>query len=494
MLVESSIISRTAKGLVVRLLSAAVLLWSAYIVEGRTQSAQPPGKANKTAAEIKHKFEDALAAYRNQQYAKAESELTPLLASTPESFEVNELAGLVFVAESEYAKADRYLARAVQLRPHVAEARTAFATNLLRLQKTGEAEKQFREAERLDPRNYDPNHNLGEFYIQAGDISSAIPFLKRAQEIEPTAYNNGYDLALAYERTGKLGEARLQLQQLITSRDSAEIHSLLGEVEEKSGNYVASAGQYEQAARMEPNEENILNWGSEFLLHQTFEPAVQIFQSGLTRFPKSARLLDGLGIALYGLDHLDDAARSFFRASDLNPSDPLPVTFAGTAYDNLSPPIAAEARSRFQSFLKADANNAAVRYYYAMCLWKINEKEPQPELPGQIESLLKRSLEIDPEYADAHTLLGTLYFREQRYPEAIAEYDRALETNPNDASVLYHLAQSLRRTGDKARADQELATFERLRQQQQDRANERRSEIKLFLYTMRNANSGGGPK
>ena len=494
MRVESSINTRGGKGLVVRLLSAAALLWGAFKVEGRAQSALPPQEAKKTAEEIRHKFEDALAAYRNLQYAKAESELTSLLGSSPESFEVNELAGLVFVAESEYAKADRCLAKAVRLRPDIAEARTAFATNLLRLQKNREAEKQFKEAERLEPRSYDPNHNLGEFYIQAGDIASAIPFLKRAQEIAPTAYNNGYDLALAYERIGKLDEARLQLQRLITSHDSAELHSLLGEVEEKSGNYVASAGQYEHAARIEPNEENILNWGSEFLLHQTFEPAVQIFQSGLTRFPQAARLLDGLGIALYGLDRFDEAARTFFRASDLDPSDSLPVTFVGTAYDNFSPPIAAEARSRLQSFLKADANNAAVRYYYAMCLWKINEKEPRPELAEQIESLLKRSLEIDPDYADAHTLLGTLYFREQRYPEAIAEYEQALKTNPKDASVRYHLAQSLRRTGDKARADQELITFERLRQQQQDRTNEQRSEIKLFVYTMRNTNSGGSPK
>ena len=494
MRVEFSIITRGGKGFVAHLLSAAVLLWGASKVEGRAQSGQPPREANKPAEEIRHKFEDALAAYRNQQYARAEGELRSLLASSPESFEVNELAGLVFVGENEYTNADPYLAKAVRLRPDVAEARTAFATNLLRLQKTREAEQQFREAERLEPRGYDPNHNLGEFYIQAGDLASAIPFLRRAQEIEPTAYNNGYDLALAYERTGKLGAARLQLQQLVASHDSAELHSLLGEVEEKSGNYVASAGQYERAARMEPNEENVLNWGSEFLMHQTFEPAVQIFQSGLTRFPQSARLLDGLGIALYGLDRFDDAARTFFSASDLDPSDSLPVTFVGTAYDKFSPPIAAEARSRLQSFLKADANNAAVRYYYAMCLWKINEKEPQPELAGQIESLLKRSLEIDPDYADAHTLLGTLYFREQRYPEAIAEYEQALKTNPNDASVHYHLAQSLRRTGDKARTDQELITFERLRQQQQDRANEQRSEIKLFVYSMRNAKNGGSPK
>jgi len=485
---------KTITGCLALFLLSAVFLLAPPRAKAHAQSAQPIPQSNKTAEDAKRQFDAALAAYREQQYAKAEHYLTSLLVSAPDSFEANELAGLVFVAEGQYRKADRYLASAVRLRPDVAEARTALATNLFRLQRNSEGEKQFRSVVESEPRSYDANHNLGEFYIQTGKLANAIPFLERAQGVNPSAYSNGYDLALAYERSGKPDEARIMLQQLIASQDSAELHSLLGEVEERSGNYVASAGQYEQAARMEPNEENILNWGSEFLLHQTFEPAVQIFKAGLARFPQSARLLDGLGIALYGLDRFDEAARTFFRASDLNPSDALAVTFAGTVYDNLSPPIAAEARSRFQSFLKADANNAATRYYYAMCLWKTNEKEPQPELPGQIESLLKRSLEIDPDYADAHTLLGTLYFREQRYPEAIAEYQQALKTNPNDASVRYHLAQSLRRTGDKARADQELITFERLRQQQQDRANEQRSQIKLFVYTMRNASSGGNPK
>ena len=484
---------KTITGCLTLFLLSAVFLLAPPRAEAHAQSRQPTPRSNKTTEHAKRQFDAALAAYREQQYAKAEHYLTSLLVSSPDSFEANELAGLIFVAEGQYGKADRYLARAVRLRPGVAEARTALATNLLRLQKNSEAEKQFRSVVELEPHSYDANHNLGEFYIQTGNLVSGISFLKRAQEVNPSAYSNGYDLALAYERSGKPDEARLLLQQLIASHDSAELHSLLGEVEERSGNYVASAGQYEQAARMEPNEENILNWGTEFLLHQTFEPAVQIFKAGLARFPQSARLLDGLGIALYGLDRFDEAARSFFRASDLDPSDALPVTFAGTAYDNLSSPIAAEARFRLQNFLIADANNAAVRYYYGMCLWKINEKEPQPELPGQIESLLKQSLEIDPHYADAHTLLGTLYFREQRYPEAIAEYEQALKTNPNEPSVHYHLAQSLRRTGDKARADQELITFERLRQQQ-ERANGQRNEIKLFVYTMRNANSGGNPK
>ena len=107
------------------------------------------------------------------------------------------------------------------------------------------------------------------------------------------------------------------MQRLISLSDSGELHSLLGEVEEKSRNYVSSAAQYEQAARMEPSEQNILNWGAELLLHQTFAPAMEVFKAGTERYPQSAQLYNGLGIAFYGEGQTDDAVRTFFRASDL---------------------------------------------------------------------------------------------------------------------------------------------------------------------------------
>ena len=55
-----------------------------------------------------------------------------------------------------------------------------------------------------------------------------------------------------------------------------------------------------------------------------------------------------------------------------------------------------------------------------------------------------------------HLLLGTLYFHEQRYPEAIGAYEQALKTNPHEASMHYHLAQICRRAGDKERGARNL--------------------------------------
>jgi tetratricopeptide (TPR) repeat protein len=432
-----------------------------------------------------HQFLSALQAYKAQDYTTAQSELEALVKSAPNSFEVNELLGLVYVAQGKQQEANRSLAKAVQLKPNVAEARTALATNLLALHHEDQAEVQFKRVVRLEPNSYDANHNLGEFYVQTARIPTAIPFLERAQEIDPAAYNNGYDLALALEQTGQLKKASQQLQKLIALRDSAELHSLLGEVEEKLRNYLSSAAQYGEAARMDPSEENILNWGAELLLHQTFAPAIEVFKAGTQRFPQSARLHNGLGIAFYGAGQIDDAVRAFFRASELTPSDPLPVTFLGKACDGTSPTLAANIRSRLQGFITRDTQTAAINYYLAMCLWKSNQIESKADLNIQIESILKHTLALDPNYADAYFQLGNLYSEQHKYEDAIDQYDRAIKINANSANIHYRLGQALARAGNGTRAQEEFAVFERLRKNESDATNKEQSQIQQFVYTIR---------
>lgn len=436
-----------------------------------------------------HQFLSALKAYRTQDYTTAQRQLEALVKSTPNSFEVNELLGLVYVAQGNQQEANQFLAKAVKLRPNVAEARTALATNRLALHQADEAEIQFKKVAQLEPNSYDANHNLGEFYIQTGKIADAVPFLTRAQEIDPAAYNNGYDLALALEQTGQLERARKQLQKLISARDSAELRSLLGEVEEKLRNYVSSAAQYEQAVHMDPSQENILNWGAELLLHQTFVAAVEVFKAGTERFPESAPLHNGLGIAFYGAGQMDAAALAFLRASDLMPSDGLPLTFLGKACDGTSPDLATRIRSRLQGFINHGAQSAELNYYLAVCLSKRNQIGSSPELASQIEGFLKRAIMLDPNYADAYFQLGNLYAEQHRYEDAIVEYERALGVNASSANVHYRLGQALARAGNGPRAQEEFAIFERLRKDESDATEKAQSQIQQFVYTIRNSNT-----
>ena len=121
---------------------------------------------------------------------------------------------------------------------------------------------------------------------------------------------------------------RQLVQDLLKKKNTAELHNLLGEIEEKDGKFVAAANEYEAAAHMDPSESNLFDWGSELLFHRTLEPAIEVFQHATERYPNSPRLSIGLGMALYSRGNYDEAVKSLLRAADLNPCRPGCLSFS----------------------------------------------------------------------------------------------------------------------------------------------------------------------
>ena len=180
------------------------LVFCAALATG--QDHQNQTEAHQTQ-ELDRQFQSAVAQYDAGRFAEAAAQLEALLPYASRTFEVHELLGLVYAAQSQDAKAVEQLQIAVRLKPDSAAARTNLAASLFHSGKSELAEGQFRKALELEPRDYDANHNLGELYIQSKKIADAVPLLEKAQEIRPS-YDNGYDLALAYFLTGKLGQAK----------------------------------------------------------------------------------------------------------------------------------------------------------------------------------------------------------------------------------------------------------------------------------------------
>ena len=210
------------------------------------------------------------------------------------------------------------------------------------------AEEQFRKASQLDAKNYDAQHNLGELYVQRSKIADAQPYLERAWQIHSDAYDNAYDLAMADFMLGKLDAARLVVTGLVKVKDTGELRNLLGQIDEKDGKYVEAANDYEAAAHLDPSEDNLFNWGSEMLLHRTYEPAITIFRMVLRGIPRSPRMQIGMGLAYYSRGKYDDAIKALITAADLNPTDPRCYVFLSKAY-NSSPLQADEVTQRLNA-------------------------------------------------------------------------------------------------------------------------------------------------
>lgn len=430
-------------------------------------------------------FQSALANYNAGRFSDAAAQLEKLVVDLPQSFDVHELLGLVYAAQSQDAKASEHLKKAVRLKPNSAAGRTNFAASLARQGKFQPAEEQFKKAITLEPRNYDANHNLGELYARVGKIGAGVPFFERAQRVKPDSFENGYDLSLAYLHAGRASDARRAVQSLLRQKNSAELHNLLGEIEEKDGKFIAAAKEFETAAHLDPSESNLFDWGSELLVHRTLDPAIEVFRDATQRYPNSPRLAIGLGMALYSRANYEDAVRSLLRAVDLDPSDARPYHFLAQAY-NSSPAEAEEVIQRFRRFTELQPQNPRAPYYYAMSLWKGRRTQDTGLDLQQIESLLKTALKLDPKFAEAHLQLGNLYSDKKQYAEATPEYLSALKYDSTLSDAHYRLGQIYVHSGEKQQAQEHFEMYQKLRAERMAKVDRQEAEIRQFVYTAKN--------
>jgi tetratricopeptide (TPR) repeat protein len=351
-------------------------------------------------------------------------------------------------------------------------------------------EESLRDAVRKDD-TFAANRQLAAVLIADGKPREALPFLERSAELNPGDYANSYDVARCYAETGRSDQARASVKALMNSHDNAELHHLLADLEEKSGNPLEATREYRQAAKLDPSETNFFDWGTELLIHSAFEPASDVFTEANRLFPRSVRILIGLGVTLYARGLYDQAAREIFEASDLNPQDPNPYLFLGRMQSARTIPSNGftEKLARFASL---QPENAQANYYYAVSLWMAmapSSAEHSRDL-GQIESLLQKAVRIDPKLAPAYLQLGILYSAQNKFPEAISSYQKAIASDPQMEDAHYRLAQLYTRAGDKAKAQQELQLFNQSKNEKAEQAAREQHEIQQFVYTLRDPNTG----
>jgi tetratricopeptide (TPR) repeat protein len=359
------------------------------------------------------------------------------------------------------------------------------------------SEESLRKETERDSGNFDANHGLGKLLADEGKAGEALPYLERASQLNPADYENAHELALAYVDVGQYARARSNVQILLSRQDKsvqkrAELHHLLGDVEEKLGNPLEAVREYQRAVDLDPSESNLFDWGAELLAHRAFEPAIEVFSKGNRLFPRSARMLSGLGVAFYALGSYDQADQRLCEASDVNPTDPNPYLFMGKM-QSVEPTQSECVVERLQRFVRLQPENALANYYYAISLRR-REESDHDKNAARTESLLENAVHLDPKFGEAYLQLGILYAEQGESAKAIAAYEKATEANPGLEEAHFRLAQAYSRTGEKTKAQAELQLYQQLAKKRADDAERQRHQIQQFVYTLRDRTSATTPQ
>jgi len=268
---------------------------------------------------------------------------------------------------------------------------------------------------------------------------------------------------------------------------AADSHRLLGDRAEHSGDPLAAVREYEQAVGLNASEQNYFAWGTELLLHRAIKPAAEVFSKGSAAHPKSARMLAGLGAALYAGGAYADAARRVCEASELQPTDPIPYLFLGKMEKAAPDPLPC-VEQKLARFVHDQPTNALANYYYAVALWKQSrgaEKglENSPSLQ-QAEALLQKAVTADPKLDEAYLQLGVLYSARGNLQQAISAYKKAVEINTQSGEAHYRLALAYKRTGEEQKAKQELQLYKQADKTETAAIEQQRREIRQFLIIL----------
>src|SRR6266446_4140773 len=344
-------------------------------------------------------------------------------------------------------------------------------------------EKTLRDAVGHDPASFKANHQLGKLLADNGKTRDAILYLEHAAQLNPSDYENAYELAVAYANAGKYDDSRTHARVLLGRQDRAELHHLLGDVEEKAGNPLEAVREYQRAAEMNPSESHLFDWGAELLAHRAADPAIEVFAKGNRLFPRSVRMLVALGVSWYARGSYGQSVQCLFDASDLNPADPTPYLFMGKMLkaEIVQPEGFVE---RLGRFARLQPENSLANYYYAVALWK-TRKGSDSTTPAQAESLLNKAILLGPKLGGAYLLLGILYSDRGDFPRAITAYQQASKADSQMEEPHYRLAQVYRRRGEKAKALQELQRYEQLQKKKAEQSERERHEIQQFVFALR---------
>ena len=357
-------------------------------------------------------------------------------------------------------------------------------------------EKSLHEAVSHQPADFEANAQLGKFLIDAARPKEGLPYVEGAAKLKPSDFSNAYELALAYASTGDYTTARTTARSLLADQgdpEKAELYHLLAEVEEKSGDSLSAVRDYQRAAELNPSETNLFDWGVELLRHHAAEPAIQVFTKGSRLFPRSMRMLTGLGAAFYSLGSYDLAVKRVCDASDLDPENPAPYLFLGKmqAAENASNPVVTERLARFATL---QPENPLANYYYAVSLGQSRKSPDDVANVNQMKSLLEKAVRLDPMLGLAYLQLGILYSEQKDFSKAVSAYNEAIQSTPDLEQAHYRLSQTYRQAGQADKARAELEIYQKISKQKSQEGERQRHEIQQFVYQLRDRSPASLPQ
>ena len=252
----------------------------------------------------------------------------------------------------------------------------------------------------------DAYYHLGYAYVEQGTHDKAIPHLERAIAIAPHLKRAHYHLARAYRESGNLEAATNAITETLRlDANYQPAHQLADTI--KQAHY---------------------NRGMTYLNGERYSEAVTAFQNAITLDSDFVTAHYNLGLAYLKMETYPRAVPSLEKTVALDPNHKAAHHSLALAY--LGQQELGKARDAARAALKIDPNYQPAR----SLLQAVDPSFTPPETQEAVQSDSKQPLNPRPDTKsrqEMHYDLGVAYSESKMHAEAIAEFRKAMDVDPD---------------------------------------------------------------
>jgi tetratricopeptide (TPR) repeat protein len=296
-----------------------------------------------------------------------------------------------------------------------------------------------------DPANVDGHRLESELLLAKGDTKKAVEVLERLDKNYPDIPLIKYQLARAYLKNNNMNQAKVVLDQAISTHPNyADAILLLAETNLRSGHSEAVIEPLTRLLKRNPElRRAALLLAAAYGSLDRFDDAAVVIGEQARLAPEDPQAQMALGLTLRQARRNDEARQAFEKVAELAPDNLWPIDKLVEL--DLSDKHFDAARQRIRRQFQKTPDAPAAHFFEG----KILIAEGKWDLAA---AELQKTLQIDPNFSSAYDLLVQAYFATNKLPQAVSQLQAELAKKPNDATALMTLALAYERMQDYPKA------------------------------------------
>jgi predicted Zn finger-like uncharacterized protein len=375
--------------------------------------------------------------YRQRAFSEALAKFTAAVTADADDIDAAVGVGMASIALGRHAEAEPRLRQLAQNHPNDAKVRFWWARALLAMDNRPAAEREFREAIRLDDTMLEAYTTLASMLFAAQQPREAEAVLERARG--RVADQAAIHRALGEGRfaRGDIEGAESELRQAVAGRaDDLRTRLLLAQVLRRRRNFDDAGRELDTISRADAEYPGLLlERGMLLQARGDAQGAVSIFRTALGRDQHNTELLVNLAAALVTAGAFEEADRQIAPVVEQQPNIAEAQYVLGRA--RLGTGNVVDAIRLLERATELDATRADFRAYAA------EANLMRAQFARAIEHA-NQACTLDPTYARGLWVRGEIRVRQHQARDALLDARRALELDPTfaDAMVTYAEADS----------------------------------------------------